>query len=136
MGTSASTAVTNALEQDHPHAYGDKDGCNGDRSFNKGSSPRVWGQVSSTIWYEYPVRIIPTRMGTSACAFFLFRRAEDHPHAYGDKYKKLTARSAAVGSSPRVWGQDRNRNPCGVSARIIPTRMGTSAILCTRRKSF
>ena len=45
MGTSASTAVANALEQDHPHAYGDKSVKSNASMWSKGSSPRVWGQV-------------------------------------------------------------------------------------------
>ena len=33
------------VKKDHPHAYGDKDyAAHGDYD-NKGSSPRVWGQV-------------------------------------------------------------------------------------------
>ena len=125
MGTRASTAVTNALEQDHPHAYGDK----GDSLFLlqnfKGSSPRVWGQdyvPTAHIQFE---RIITTRMGTSKKKEVKNPVDEDHPHAYGDKLSRLIRHCLMIGSSPRVWGQGKSyKFKLGFSG-IIPTRMGT-----------
>ena len=34
-----------------------------------------------------------------------------------------------VGSSPRVWGQDKDLTQAQLANRIIPTRMGTSHLL-------
>ena len=34
-----------------------------------------------------------------------FYKAEDHPHAYGDKLGLIYGISLIIGSSPRVWGQ-------------------------------
>ena len=48
--------------------------------------------------------IIPTRVGTSDCKSRTCDRVRDHPHACGDKKKKLK-NVKKVGSSPRVWGQ-------------------------------
>ena len=50
-------------------------------------------------------RIIPTRMGTSAINAF--------------------QGSQTVGSSPRVWGQEKSIDKWSVMCWIIPTRMGT-----------
>ena len=91
-----------------------------------GSSPRVWGQDGFLQNYHKWWRIIPTRVGTRW--YTAKRRAaeRDHPHACGDKaYDKwLTLRNG--GSSPRVWGQERNGDKCDKKQRIIPTRVGTS----------
>ena len=90
-----------------------------------GSSPRVWGQ-EVVIWICVQlIRIIPTRMGTSWSKMPKSIDLRDHPHAYGDKIKLILLQIKAIGSSPRVWGQDYvnvcNCRYCG----IIPTRMGT-----------
>ena len=53
----------------------------------------------------------------------------DHPHAYGDKNKFMSKWISYVGSSPRVWGQEYLAEPNRLFARIIPTRMGTSATM-------
>ena len=64
-------------------------------------------------------------MGTSIDKLGGENSDRDHPHAYGDKGQDLAMLLLRKGSSPRVWGQDRNfrckRKPTG----IIPTRMGT-----------
>ena len=55
------------------------------------------------------MRIIPTRMGT---------RENSHPNPL-----------FLSGSSPRVWGQEFITVRIGKLKRIIPTRMGTSALI-------
>ena len=64
-------------------------------------------------------------MGTRALSLRGNKGGEDHPHAYGDKYIKISIDLCVLGSSPRVWGQvfDKAGNVYGT--RIIPTRMGT-----------
>ena len=64
VGTSASTAVANALEQDHPHACGDKFSIASRALSVAGSSPRVWGQGWNFLDKQLRDRIIPTRVGT------------------------------------------------------------------------
>ena len=51
----------------------------------------------------------------------------DHPHAYGDKIVSSATDPYFLGSSPRVWGQEADFFIISDLARIIPTRMGTSA---------
>ena len=48
MGTSVIHAVATTFNQDHPHAYGDKRLSQCCYEHRRGSSPRVWGQVSSS----------------------------------------------------------------------------------------
>ena len=71
------------------------------------------------------LRIIPTRVGTSANNTFLQALRRDHPHACGDKEIAMRLRTAQEGSSPRVWGQEIFKLYDTMAIRIIPTRVGT-----------
>ena len=85
MGTRNYHLCFPLIKQDHPHAYGDKWIEEQNETYEKGSSPRVWGQVRKE----------------QANAV----EDEDHPHAYGDKSSSASVCSSEIGSSPRVWGQ-------------------------------
>ena len=85
MGTSGTRADNEAQGGDHPHAYGDKYQGTGGVICEAGSSPRVWGQVTTNINKVTQDRIIPTRMGTRLNAIRNSASQKDHPHAYGDK---------------------------------------------------
>ena len=126
MGTRGYLVHVVVTQEDHPHAYGDK--CTRHHSSDPlpGSSPRVWGQASIGYSYKITGRIIPTRMGTRKQHCTFPSKAEDHPHAYGDKNLATDALICGQGSSPRVWGQDAFANTSTYKTRIIPTRMGTS----------
>ena len=67
-------------------------------------------------------------MGTSYATGREFSFYWDHPHAYGDKFTPFFICFTALGSSPRVWGQEDKRCKDRRCRRIIPTRMGTSQI--------
>ena len=127
MGTRSLRFALNFADTNHPHAYGDKIPVLVTVAFSLGSSPRVWGQVSDTLTVTGAARIIPTRMGTSKRICTLTVGFWDHPHAYGDKTNKYYTNPFAVGSSPRVWGQDCEYIRTESGERIIPTRMGTSS---------
>ena len=128
MGTRATTQIVCLQGRDHPHAYGDKKIARLSDGVLKGSSPRVWGQVAQINSLERDGRIIPTRMGTSTVSPQSDNSDKDHPHAYGDKLSPCTYKGLGLGSSPRVWGQADCQSYLYESARIIPTRMGTSAL--------
>ena len=116
--------------KDHPHAYGDKKIKAPSASGLVGSSPRVWGQVNTSLKSCRLSRIIPTRMGTRQnCAVRKYGN-KDHPHAYGDKLVDKYSIYFDEGSSPRVWGQAPRSRGKTTNLRIIPTRMGTSFPLC------
>ncbi len=69
-------------------------------------------------------------MGTSFSYVSPCSSIQDHPHAYGDKLIDKYSIYFDEGSSPRVWGQVFiNRKSCK-NFGIIPTRMGTSILLC------
>ena len=92
-----------------------------------GSSPRVWGQVFVDTERLPVFGIIPTRVGTSFTSSFGEKCGEDHPHACGDKASVSAGKDTLPGSSPRVWGQAIFCCVDLLVARIIPTRVGTSA---------
>ena len=64
-------------------------------------------------------------MGTRDFEIIENRYGGDHPHACGDKRCFSDGRHYSIGSSPRVWGQDRHRTQRNAKRRIIPTRVGT-----------
>ena len=88
----------------------------------------MWGQVSLKLLDVSMVRIIPTRVGTSANDKIVYFLGQDHPHACGDKHYSFTTVTARLGSSPRVWGQVGSIQICPMLNRIIPTRVGTRVV--------
>ena len=64
MGTRNYHLCFPLIKQDHPHAYGDKWIEEQNETYEKGSSPRVWGQETAICGDILTDRIIPTRMGT------------------------------------------------------------------------
>ena len=125
VGTRNSLPFFATASKDHPHACGDKRECSNFLQVLQGSSPRVWGQVSSSKKATRSLRIIPTRVGTSGIRDNACSRAKDHPHACGDKSACFKLAKSVVGSSPRVWGQDIKKAVACDCRRIIPTRVGT-----------
>ena len=119
---------TKYMERDHPHACGDKFHKTFTKLSYRGSSPRVWGQAARNIKITDNVRIIPTRVGTSASLRVIKSTLWDHPHACGDKASKPLVLSMTSGSSPRVWGQASTASTATSPAGIIPTRVGTSVL--------
>ena len=90
----------------------------------------MWGQVYDCCRYCAVNRIIPTRVGTSKVPPLICLGSKDHPHACGDKLSPLCSSVAGFGSSPRVWGQALMVKALEYDVRIIPTRVGTSFLIC------
>ena len=65
VGTRKMTKKEDWEAKDHPHACGDKSPANCTFTYDVGSSPRVWGQVTAVGTASEFTRIIPTRVGTS-----------------------------------------------------------------------
>ena len=126
VGTSCACYYSWTIIGDHPHACGDKSASTTLKNPIVGSSPRVWGQGLFSAGIVGVGRIIPTRVGTSCYSRKSYQRIKDHPHAYGDKPCKDPAKSAMIGSSPRVWGQVSACVIFIIKLGIIPTRVGTS----------
>ena len=89
----------------------------------------MWGQEVFCCHQHECHRIIPTRVGTRYWWWHYTTTIKDHPHACGDKFTSTVKLTEHTGSSPRVWGQARNTEYPTHNGRIIPTRVGTSAIV-------
>ena len=126
VGTSWIAVINQAVNEDHPHACGDKCLLTLFKFFVQGSSPRVWGQETTKTAPQGTFGIIPTRVGTSSAFALSVKYLEDHPHACGDKKLSYRFHKKGVGSSPRVWGQAHFHFLFFYPTRIIPTRVGTS----------
>ena len=126
VGTRLRKSAAFSRLKDHPHACGDKFACLYLFTVPIGSSPRVWGQVARNRCSSCVCRIIPTRVGTSYYIKHFDILPWDHPHACGDKTLGKATDTYHKGSSPRVWGQGIVARKIQFSARIIPTRVGTS----------
>ena len=126
MGTRLNAIRNSASQKDHPHAYGDKQKFVLLWKHRIGSSPCVWGQDVEYVNNETSLRIIPMRVGTRFKSCISYSLRQDHPHACGDKRLSVSSYQGGKGSSPCVWGQDKNGNLVPVSAEIIPMRVGTS----------
>ncbi len=88
----------------------------------------MWGQGKLNFGEVIEDRIIPTRVGTRLSQNIKRWLREDHPHACGDKFIMRSLFVVSLGSSPRVWGQDRQLAGQLSRIGIIPTRVGTSAL--------
>ena len=87
----------------------------------------MWGQENGNAEARVKEGIIPTRVGTSIVFADQVLLLKDHPHACGDKIYYTIRYISALGSSPRVWGQDAGDGVLTMWERIIPTRVGTSS---------
>ena len=149
VGTSCAARFAVARRWDHPHACGDKVSTQQPLHSRKGSSPRVWGQDRRLADNRHALRIIPTRVGTRFTSLSQVIKFKDHPHACGDKTRRIFSAFSPQGSSPRVWGQEADRcysgnryedhpHACGDKrylhlkngsiCGIIPTRVGTRTV--------
>ena len=69
VGTSKIDISVFFLNEDHPHACGDKYTFSGKVTVTGGSSPCVWGQAGKTTFFARYLRIIPMRVGTRLWLF-------------------------------------------------------------------
>ena len=107
VGTRKEKAPNESGLWDHPHACGDKGKGYYHVYDNRGSSPCVWGQEVADKVSVKSTGIIPMRVGTSVKHHLTAYPCQDHPHACGDKSTVKSASISIGGSSPCVWGQER-----------------------------
>ena len=125
VGTSFDMENVQINVKDHPHACGDKLFTAPVTLLIGGSSPCVWGQEQRYLAVAIGARIIPMRVGTSFCMCSMHLKAQDHPHACGDKSWDKIFTAFPIGSSPCVWGQANTDTTKRERMRIIPMRVGT-----------
>ena len=88
----------------HPHACGEYREWAICHQKSAGSSPRVWGILSSQSSTARQKRFIPTRVGNTCTVSPAWARRPVHPHACGEYVVGSDDPFCFDGSSPRVWG--------------------------------
>ena len=86
------------------------------------------GKLLGPVDDVFPVRIIPARAGQTHCTTTSGRPSADHPRACGANRRDGGAAGDRAGSSPRVRGKPRRRNPNHRHHRIIPARAGQTTL--------
>ena len=88
----------------HPHVCGEHATSESLSRTRSGSSPRVWGALTSVVLEYHRLRLIPTCVGSTfdGAAYILHSTA--HPHVCGEHFSEGFDVPALCGSSPRVWG--------------------------------
>ena len=109
---------------DHPHAGGENFSQEMRAFSTSGPSPRGWGERGLCARAGDSGRTIPTRVGRTQIAPSAFPSTADHPHAGGENFGAARFMVAAVGPSPRGWGERREFRGAIIQRRTIPTRVG------------
>ena len=98
---------------DHPRACGANSTKYNARHMPTGSSPRMRGKPLRFLVFDPCGRIIPAHAGQTTAATPRSRAFPDHPRACGANESSVYARSARIGSSPRMRGK---RSPSCLAA--------------------
>ena len=111
----------------HPHACGEHEAGLLWQIPQSGSSPRMWGTLSTHTRTSLHRRFIPTHVGnTSKISLRLFVKTV-HPHACGEHCAGYIGEQACRGSSPRMWGTPCSHDIFMCEARFIPTHVGNTS---------
>ena len=133
VGTTPCPAWSGRTTRDHPHTRGDHPVVIGSGERKAGSSPHAWGPRPQLGGYFRGCGIIPTRVGTTPGRSTSGSATWDHPHTRGDHGYPDTGSVTFEGSSPHAWGPPHAAIHGDFGCGIIPTRVGTTATLCSGR---
>ena len=124
-GSSSGSDACCGEPRDHPRACGEQTCCVGTIDDDPGSSPRVRGAGSLSIFSGRLPRIIPARAGSRASLCRSVEGLRDHPRACGEQSGRLPIGAFAKGSSPRVRGAVSANQVVSSRLGIIPARAGS-----------
>ena len=126
VGNSVLDIVIRFLYSVHPHACGELLDTPISVTTTNGSSPRMWGTLSSQTRRCKCNRFIPTHVGNSETGCIMAGKDSVHPHACGELTFVFASNIAFCGSSPRMWGTRFQRTSRFPRPRFIPTHVGNS----------
>ncbi len=110
----------------HPHACGERSN-SGPMLFQyRGSSPRLWGTLEKLCGELRDGRFIPTLVGNASTHLRSVSARPVHPHACGERPRRLKPNWPHNGSSPRLWGTLMSINLGQGVDRFIPTLVGNA----------
>ncbi len=124
VGRTRCTVMHRRAESDHPHAGGEN---TLDQLFpwwDRGPSPRGWGELSASCIVYMFNRTIPTRVGRTRWTSCSPGGIADHPHAGGENRLAKIGVDRNRGPSPRGWGERTGIQGAQILGRTIPTRVG------------
>ncbi len=136
VGRTLSSQSRQNKSSDHPHVCGENDYVGKVLTFTDGPSPRVWGEQSARTEVPELFRTIPTCVGRTMPEPLAVSRRPDHPHVCGENYRWRRWQAAHRGPSPRVWGEQLVRERQFQGFRTIPTCVGRTQVLSTRKSPF
>ena len=110
----------------HPHGCGEHHQLSKSVSPGIGSSPRVWGTLTSATLAGESRRFIPTGVGNTMWSKNTADLESVHPHGCGEHRLCLSTIKTDVGSSPRVWGTREIVEHAHDQPRFIPTGVGNT----------
>ena len=109
---------------DHPREYGENSPCPARTTQQRGSSPRIRGELSECGRQPFVGGIIPANTGRIESAELCDGEPWDHPREYGENPLNSLSFGRGSGSSPRIRGE-LTRVQSGVdSSGIIPANTG------------
>ncbi len=112
----------------HPHACGEHNYYSYFAVCFYGSSPRLWGTSSPSVYVVPSSRFIPTPVGNIVLSGETIYQGTVHPHACGEHLSSIKRMTFNTGSSPRLWGT----YPASIlpfkDTRFIPTPVGNIAM--------
>ena len=125
-GRSQNVRFCHLVLRDHPRGCGEKVVSVGLHSMTTGSSPRVRGEDNRRHAVIVVDGIIPAGAGRSETTAGRGARGRDHPRGCGEKGRPAGVDLAALGSSPRVRGEDGQSCALVNLHGIIPAGAGRS----------
>ena len=131
-GTSFKGSRTLGGVQDHPRGCGDKLQSPLNTTANRGSPPRMRGQVGKRLTHYKLPRITPADAGTRAVKRTFCFSFRDHPRGCGDKCQVRERSYLQQGSPPRMRGQVSIYLSVTIWSGITPADAGTS-VICSKQ---
>ncbi len=117
----------------HPHARGEHRRIPSSSPWSAGSSPRTWGTHLAGREVRVLDRFIPTHVGNTGGMCDGRFRTPVHPHTRGEHDRRLDLSKRRLGSSPRTWGTLGRSREGDALRRFIPTHVGNTNSLLSRR---
>ncbi len=112
----------------HPHACGEHEVEDRNRTTCLGSSPRMWGTQQPPRSHPQAGRFIPTHVGNTDRVQRLTDLNSVHPHACGEHLHIRVHPYFSAGSSPRMWGTLPHQGHRLTRIRFIPTHVGNTPV--------
>ncbi len=133
VGNTSPDPATHGQFAVHPHACGEHQRAVIAQHAADGSSPRMWGTHEHACKNIQIRRFIPTHVGNTWYPGLRASAPPVHPHTRGEHDRRLDLSKRRLGSSPRTWGTLGRSREGDALRRFIPTHVGNTNSLLSRR---